>query len=172
LQLQLQVALLGLLSGLDMFKMSLSNCVFTVCWSAEHLVLRLMPKKKNKGKVRLHMLSLLRPCQLPACTLHAFIMFLGVLQGVRWAEDVVDNELMNKKKSKSECLPVVSGSYGAAHALSANQHLLCHHFLPCAECCIFHKQRQFGEWSDDEDSDTECSCDNESGQQQQHREPT
>jgi hypothetical protein len=25
------------------------------------------------------------------------------LQGVRWAEDVVDNELMNKKKSKSEC---------------------------------------------------------------------
>lgn len=30
---------------------------------------------------------------------------------------------------------------------------------PChAECCIFHKQRQFGEWSDDEDSDAECGC--------------
>ena len=24
-----------------------------------------------------------------------------------------------------------------------------------AECCIFHRQRQFGEWSDDEDSDDE-----------------
>lgn len=28
---------------------------------------------------------------------------LAWLQGVRWAEDVVDNEFMNKKKSKSEC---------------------------------------------------------------------
>jgi hypothetical protein len=27
---------------------------------------------------------------------------------------------------------------------------------PAAECCIFHKQRPFGEWSDDEDSDSEC----------------
>jgi hypothetical protein len=25
-----------------------------------------------------------------------------------------------------------------------------------AECCIFHKQRVFGEWSDGEDSDQEC----------------
>ena len=26
-----------------------------------------------------------------------------------------------------------------------------------AECCIFHKQKKFGDWSDDEqDSDTEC----------------
>ena len=40
---------------------------------AEHLVLRLVPKKKKKGK------------------------------GVRWAEDVVDNEFAGKKKSKSEC---------------------------------------------------------------------
>lgn len=33
--------------------------------------------------------------------------------------------------------------------------------LFCAECCIFHKQRPFGEWSDD-DSDNECEndCDN------------
>ncbi|KAL4437506.1 hypothetical protein ABPG77_003487 [Micractinium sp. CCAP 211/92] len=64
---------------------------------AEHLVLRLVPKKKkNRGKA------------------------------VRWAEDVVDNEFMNKKKSK--------------------------------KCCIFHRQRQFGEWSDEEDSDAECEC--------------
>ncbi|VVT56624.1 uncharacterized protein SAPINGB_P005183 [Magnusiomyces paraingens] len=53
-------------------------------------------------------------------------------RGVRWTEEVVDNEHMNKKKSKI--------------------------------CCIFHKQRQFGESSsesdssssdDDSDSDTE-----------------
>lgn len=25
------------------------------------------------------------------------------------------------------------------------------------KCCIFHKQRVFGEWSDDEDSDSECA---------------
>lgn len=44
-------------------------------------------------------------------------------KAVKWSEDVVDNEFMNKKSSK--------------------------------KCCIFHKQRPFGEWSDD-DSDTEC----------------
>lgn len=26
------------------------------------------------------------------------------------------------------------------------------------KCCIFHKQRAFGEWSDEEDSDPECNC--------------
>eukprot|EP00884_Botryococcus_braunii_P017131 jgi/Botrbrau1/4100/Bobra.152_3s0048.1 len=40
-------------------------------------------------------------------------------KAVRWAEDVVDNELLGKKKSK--------------------------------KCCIFHKQRAFGDWSDSED---------------------
>lgn len=30
--------------------------------------------------------------------------------------------------------------------------------LAAAECCIFHRQRQFGEWSDEEDSDAECEC--------------
>lgn len=25
-----------------------------------------------------------------------------------------------------------------------------------AECCIFHMRRQFGDWSDDNDSDSEC----------------
>lgn len=52
---------------------------------------------------------------------------------MRWAEDVVDNEFMNKKKSK--------------------------------KCCIFHRQRQFGEWSDDEDSDAECDECGEGGSQ-------
>ncbi|KAL3138780.1 hypothetical protein ABBQ32_005623 [Trebouxia sp. C0010 RCD-2024] len=45
-------------------------------------------------------------------------------KAVRWSEDVVDNEFMNKKKSK--------------------------------KCCIFHKQKSFGDWSDD-DSDGECT---------------
>eukprot|EP01023_Acetabularia_acetabulum_P050637 TRINITY_DN5497_c0_g1_i10.p1 TRINITY_DN5497_c0_g1~~TRINITY_DN5497_c0_g1_i10.p1 ORF type:complete len:376 (-),score=67.64 TRINITY_DN5497_c0_g1_i10:495-1505(-) len=47
-------------------------------------------------------------------------------KAVKWAENVVDNELMNKKKSK--------------------------------KCCIFHKRRQFGDWSDDEDSDCDEDC--------------
>lgn len=51
----------------------------------------------------------------------------GKKKGVKWAEGVVDNEHMCKKKSK--------------------------------KCCIFHKRREFGEWSDDSDSeDDTCSC--------------
>ncbi|ODQ65841.1 hypothetical protein NADFUDRAFT_41830 [Nadsonia fulvescens var. elongata DSM 6958] len=41
-------------------------------------------------------------------------------RGVRWEEDVIDNEFLNRKKSKI--------------------------------CCIFHKQRAFGESSGEEDS--------------------
>lgn len=26
------------------------------------------------------------------------------------------------------------------------------------KCCIFHKRRTFGDWSDGEDSDDECGC--------------
>ncbi|KAI8462413.1 MAG: phosphatase inhibitor-domain-containing protein [Monoraphidium minutum] len=33
------------------------------------------------------------------------------------------------------------------------------------KCCIFHKQRPFGEWSDDEDSDRECECGPDGGKQ-------
>lgn len=61
---------------------------------SEHLILRLVPKRKKAKK------------------------------GVRWAENVVDNEGLNRKSSK--------------------------------KCCIFHKQRNFGEWSDGEDSEEEC----------------
>lgn len=39
-------------------------------------------------------------------------------------------------------------------------------FVLWTECCIFHKQRQFGEWSDDEDSDVECDCNISKHQQQ------
>ena len=47
---------------------------------------------------------------------------------VRWSNDVVDNEHMNKKKSK--------------------------------KCCIYHKPRTFGDWSDtDSDDDHGGPCD-------------
>lgn len=45
------------------------------------------------------------------------------------------------------------------------------------KCCIFHKQRKFGEWSDGEDSDQECDCgpmamaSRQPSQQQQEEEP-
>lgn len=92
------------------------------------------------------------------------------LQGVRWAEDVVDNEHMNKKKSKSEhgSRVAAAGNHGGGAARSTLAPLLPSALLHgqsadascpaplCAECCIFHRQRQFGEWSDDEDSDAEC----------------
>ncbi|KAK2077674.1 hypothetical protein QBZ16_004520 [Prototheca wickerhamii] len=63
----------------------------------EHLVLKLAPRRQKKSS-----------------------------KGVKWAEDVVDNELLGKRKSK--------------------------------KCCQFHKQRQFGDWSD---SDSECDCPDE-----------
>ncbi|KAK9836350.1 hypothetical protein WJX81_007690 [Elliptochloris bilobata] len=56
-------------------------------------------------------------------------------KAVRWANDVVDNEEMNKKKSK--------------------------------KCCIFHKQRPFGDWGEDDDaSDGDCEECAQSGQQE------
>lgn len=42
----------------------------------------------------------LQPC-LPQCP-HQLWFARFCVQAVRWAEDVVDNEFMNKKKSKSE----------------------------------------------------------------------
>ena len=72
---------------------------------------------------------------------------------MRWSEDVVDNEFMNKKKSKSElpscCFSLAWTTYQP-------------NFDPRVECCIFHKQKSFGDWSDD-DSDDKCTdCNKES----------
>jgi hypothetical protein len=83
------------------------------------------------------------------------------VQSVQWGDDVVDNEFMNKKKSKSENILSVPlpGPLTCFAALSLRSETL-PSFPPfSAECCIFHKQRAFGEWSDDSDSDVECeSC--------------
>ena len=108
--------------------------------------------------------------RLRAAPLEAQATLLAlVLQGVRWAEDVVDNEFMNKKSSKSECRLVGGGAQGVTRgragereskgaALPSPCPLLTHDAGPPAECCIFHRQRSFGEWSDEEDSDFECEC--------------
>ncbi len=46
----------------------------------------------------------------------------------------------------------------------------------CAECCIFHRRRKFGDWSDDDDSDVEgCAdgCDDQqAGGAMQGRQPS
>lgn len=56
---------------------------------------------------------------------------------------------MNKKKSKSE-LAAVSFTGLFDDCLQAQLP------DPSVECCIFHKQKSFGDWSDD-DSDGECT---------------
>lgn len=58
---------------------------------------------------------------------------------VRWGEDVVDNEHMNKKKSKSR---------------QSLKDLLIR-----VECCIFHKKRRFDESDSESGSDEAHSCD-------------
>ena len=72
------------------------------------------------------------------------------VQAVRWSEEVVDNEFMNKKKSKSEFFLVCFTLACLWHMVSDSQP------CSCAECCIFHKQKSFGDWSDN-DSDDECN---------------
>ena len=52
---------------------------------------------------------------------------------VHWTEDTIDNEHMNKRKSKS------------------NDHI----FQYCVECCVFHKHTEFGE------SSPECSSESD-----------
>lgn len=73
---------------------------------------------------------------------------------VKWTEDVVDNEHMNKKKSNS-----------APRAMQFRRRLLVVFFfcfsdvhLPpirFLECCLYQKPRQFGE----SDSEDECDSD-------------
>ncbi|GBF99603.1 hypothetical protein Rsub_12067 [Raphidocelis subcapitata] len=39
------------------------------------------------------------------------------------------------------------------------------------KCCIFHKQRSWGDWSDGEDSDGECACGPGDGKPDQQQPP-
>ena len=73
---------------------------------------------------------------------------LKSLQAVRWAEDVVDNELMNKRSSKRTPLLALTVLLRLQLQLR-----LGHSHLVLAECCIFHKQRQFGDWDDTSDDE-------------------
>ena len=85
---------------------------------------------------------------------------------VVWREDVVDNENMGKKSSKS-----TSHSY-PRHLL---WNLLTNIALsPAAEpvCCIYHKARKFGESSSEEsssDSDSGSGCDHAHHRHPHHR---
>jgi hypothetical protein len=133
----------------------------------EHLILRLIPKKKKKKK---KVCASISP-HGDATPLHDKItlIFIGNmrsfisprhimrLQGVQWAEDVVDNEALNKKKSKSKLSVEFAVRFHmamlVAQALRRSNPL---HVVIFVECCIFHKQKAFGEWSDEEDSDDEC----------------
>lgn len=63
---------------------------------------------------------------------------------VQWSEDVVDNEQLNRKKSKSECL----GYHGLTVFIRS-----------FVVCCIFKKHRNFNE-SDSETSSDESGDDN------------
>lgn len=115
----------------------------------QHLVLRLVPKKKRqKKKVGCYRMCFWGGMKADRKPSHW-------LQGVQWAENVVDNEFMGKKKSKSERLSCL-------FIIHSHDHFLHDEVVPsCAECCIFHKQRNFGEWSDSEDSEAECEeCNN------------
>ena len=86
------------------------------------------------------------------CCLSGLLLTCLNMQAVRWSEEVVDNELMNKKKSKSESAGV---AFPQPVLLLAARWLLTVSLVLIAECCIFHKQKSFGDWSDD-DSDDEC----------------
>ena len=75
--------------------------------------------------------------------------------GVVWREDVVDNENMGKKSSKSR-------SRARPATWSALLTNLRQSFASDPVCCIYHKARKFGESSSEEsssDSDSDSECD-------------
>jgi protein phosphatase 1 regulatory subunit 11 len=82
---------------------------------------------------------------------------------VVWREDVIDNEDMGKKSSKS-----------ASHSFPSRAPLTNVDLLPVAEpvCCIYHKARKFGESSSEEsssDSDSDSECDHAHRRHRNHQ---
>ena len=77
-------------------------------------------------------------------------------KALKWSDDTVDNEGMGKKSSKSialvNCMPYPTDTYAANTVPSPPD--------TCAECCIFHARRQFGDWSDDSDDECNPAADN------------
>lgn len=71
-----------------------------------------------------------------------------------WTADVVDNESLNKRSSKSRSPLSSPLSLSPIPTSTTASFPLTYSSLPCAECCIFHKQRRFDESSSEEsDSD-------------------
>ena len=89
-------------------------------YPAEHLTLRLKPRPRSR-KVGC-------TCQLEhpwGTDGNSFNAHMRFVQAVKWAEDVVDNEGMNKKKSKSECSQDCQITAGSDHLDAWNPNLAC-----------------------------------------------
>ncbi len=114
---------------------------------AETITLKLVPRRKKKG------------------------------ERVRWSEDVEEiNEFSGKFKSKSRSRMWLRQAFSKA-ALSVRSRYALEALSPWtagprAECCQFHKRRVFGEWSDEDDSDAECDCNNPGDAPQGPPQPT
>ena len=129
-----------------------SNC--SLVRVAETVTLRLIPRRKKKvcaPQVHWDICALAVPhTGGKGCAVRHQALFRP--QAVKWAGDVVDNEFMNKKSSKSALAVLCLLQHCLAHYFSAHMDTTC---VLLAECCIFHKQQEFGEWSDD---DAEGPC--------------
>lgn len=68
-------------------------------------------------------------------------------RAIQWDESVVDNEHMNKKKSKSEYLHNENPRFVSLHGIV---------------CCIYHRPRAVGESSDEESSSDSSSSSSDS----------
>jgi protein phosphatase 1 regulatory subunit 11 len=71
---------------------------------------------------------------------------------IQWAEDVIDNEGLGRKKSKG-LLDIFQASQEAQSTFM---------LTGCLVCCIYHAPKEFGESSDESSSDSDDS-DSDSG---------
>ena len=154
---------------------------------AEIITLRLAPRRKKKVCTDISVLSISLSATIYATSkwalpLSILTLFREFMQAVKWAGDVVDNEHLNKRSSKSKspapqhcamllspCCILHCSHLRCTQCIGTLRNTLmvcctscccmlwtsvCLHgqqcLRHCAECCIFHKQQPFGEWSDDE----------------------
>lgn len=97
------------------------------------------------------------------CTGSAGVLHLSLApkrkkKSIKWSQDTVDNENMGKKKSKSAHISLIDFRLWCGHVPSYSKFPFVK-VAYFAECCIFHAERQFGDWSDGNDSDCECQDD-------------
>lgn len=68
---------------------------------------------------------------------------------VQWQEGTVDNEFMDKKKSKCESLACIVSLYHSSFYYVCTSH---------SGCCIYTKPHKFGESDSESDSDDDGDC--------------